>query len=31
MAVVVRGGELRARDRIAVQLPAGERRALEPV
>ena len=31
MAVVVRGGELRAGDRIAVRLPDGERRALEPV
>lgn len=31
MAVVVSGGEVRAGDAIAVELPAGERRALAPV
>lgn len=31
MGVVVRGGEVRAGDAIVVQLPAAERRALEPV
>ena len=31
MAVVVSGGEVRAGDAIAVELPAGEHHALEPV
>jgi MOSC domain-containing protein YiiM len=31
MAIVVRGGDIRAGDEIAVELPAGERRPLVPV
>lgn len=31
MAVVVAGGELRAGDRVTVELPAGRHRSLEPV
>ncbi|HEV2785245.1 MAG TPA: MOSC domain-containing protein [Solirubrobacteraceae bacterium] len=31
MAVVVRSGDVRPGDRVAVELPAGERRELEPV
>jgi MOSC domain-containing protein YiiM len=31
MAVVITGGEVRADDEVRVVLPAGERRALQPV
>jgi MOSC domain-containing protein YiiM len=31
MGVVVAGGEVRAGDAIAIELPAGPHRALEPV
>jgi MOSC domain-containing protein YiiM len=31
MAIVIRGGDVKAGDAIAVEFPAGERRALLPV
>ncbi len=31
MAIVIKGGDVKARDVIAVELPAGEQRPLLPV